>query len=303
MTLSPKALAIAASAPLALGASSGTEAFVPGLRGVAGVGDATRTGWQVIDQGAPVAREAGASALSHGIFAIGVVATGAALRKRQAARTSLRAGASTQGKPVAVPFLPEPEYRKTNGGPGFGDPFIREADAGFDPLNYALGKGLFDAGPKAVPGTAYYNFRESEIKHARFAMLASLGIFFERGRYETFEQLGLASGPDALTTEEIDALPGVPDWFFPAIIGIQFLAEYYNQQNETDGDFLSVEYKKDRCPGDLNFDPLNFKGLSAAFGKDLVHLHNAELKHGRLAMVAVTIYLFRELVVEGETLG
>merc|ERR1719453_2290072 len=215
-------------------------------------------------------------------------------------RTSLRAGA--QGKPVAVPFLPEPGYRKTNGGPGFGDPFLREADAGFDPLNYALGKGLFDAGPKAVPGTAYYNFRESEIKHCRFAMLASLGIFFERGRYETLEQLGLETNSN-LSTEEIDALPGVPTWFFPAIIGIQFLAEYYNQQNETDGDFLSVEYKKDRCPGDLNFDPLNLKGLSAAFGKDLIHLHNAELKHGRIAMVAVTIYLFRELVLEGETFG
>jgi len=218
---------------------------------------------------------------------------------RHTNRTSRRAAAPS--KPVAVPFLPEPEYRKTNGGPGFGDPFIREADAGFDPANYAMGVGLFDAGPKAVPGTAYYNFRESEIKHCRFAMLASLGVFFERGRYETLEQFGFPV--EQLSPAEVDALPGVPAWFFPVIIGIQFLAEYYNQQNENDGDFLSVEYVKERCPGDLGFDPLNFKGLSAAFGKDLVHLHNAELKHGRLAMVGVTVYLFRELVLEGETLG
>jgi len=280
-----------------------TDAFVPGLRGVAGGSDAPPTGWQATDQGASVSKDATAPALSYGLLAIGAVATGAALRKRRAARTSLRAGASAQGKPVAIPFLPEPQYRSTDGGPGFGDPYIREADAGFDPLNYALGKGLFDGGPKAVPGTVYYNFRESEIKHCRFAMLSSLGILFERGRYETFEQLGLETGPDALTPEQVDALEGVPSWFFPAIIGIQFLAEYYNQQNETDGDFLSVEYRKERCPGDLNFDPLNFKGLSAAFGKDIVHLHNAELKHGRIAMVAVTVYLFRELVLEGETLG
>lgn len=204
---------------------------------------------------------------------------------------------------MAVPFLPEPEYRKTPGGPGFGDPFLREADAGFDPLNYAMGEGLFDGGPNSKPGTVYYNFRESEIKHCRFAMAASLGIFFERGRYELLEQLGFETGPDALTTEQVDALPGTPTWFFPLIIGIQFLAEYYNQQEETDGDFLSVEYKKDRCPGDLNFDPLNFRGISAAFGKDIFWLHNAELKHGRLAMLAVTIYLFRELVIEGENLG
>jgi len=253
--------------------------------------------------GVPITNGTGAPPFLHCFLAIGVMATGATLRKRQASRTSLRAAGSAKGKPVAVPFLPEPQYRRTNGGPGFGDPFIREADAGFDPLNYALGKGLFDGGPKAVPGTVYYNFRESEIKHCRFAMLSSLGILFERGRYETVEQLGLATGADELTPAQIDALPGVPDWFFPVIIGIQFLAEYYNQQNETDGDFLSVEYRKDRCPGDLNFDPLNFQGLSSAFGKDIVWLHNAELKHARIAMVAVTVYLFRELVLEGETLG
>merc|ERR1712216_587561 len=57
--------------------------------------------------------EEGSPTFSHGVLAIGVVAAGAALRKRHTNRTSRRAAAPS--KQVAVPFLPEPEYRKTNG--------------------------------------------------------------------------------------------------------------------------------------------------------------------------------------------
>merc|ERR1712150_102127 len=78
-------------------------------------------------------------------------------------------------------------------------------------------------------------------------------------------------------------------------IGYQALAEYSLQRKEDDGDFLSVEYKKDRLPGDLGFDPLGFaKGANA----DIIGLHNVEINTGRLAMIGVTSFLVREFIVK-----
>merc|ERR1711966_2570 len=73
------------------------------------------------------------------------------------------------------------------------------------------------------------------------------------------------------------------------------LAEYNLQRTKADGDFSSIEYKKDRCPGDLGFDPL---GLSKGKGADLVTLHNTEVNAGRLAMIGLTTFLFKEFVVK-----
>mmetsp|Transcript_118092 Transcript_118092/g.381144 ORF Transcript_118092/g.381144 Transcript_118092/m.381144 type:complete len:269 (+) Transcript_118092:116-922(+) len=179
------------------------------------------------------------------------------------------------------------------------DPWLGSADLGFDPLNVSVSSGVFDGGATASPATVYYNYRESEVKHGRFAMAAFLAIFAEAAdRSALFHQLGFVGAEDRL-----DGTLGLDEVQAPVLIvglGYQALAEYNLQRDEADGDFTSVEYKKDRCPGDLGFDPL---GLGRGKGSDFVGLHNIEVNSGRLAMIGITSFLFREFVAKDPALA
>merc|ERR1711992_459183 len=176
----------------------------------------------------------------------------------------------------------------------FQDPWLGSADLGFDPLNLATKGGIFDTADTAVPETTYYNYRESEVKHGRFAMVAFLAIFAEAAdRSALLNQLGQAGAQDTL-----DGTLGLDEVQAPVLLtllGYQALAEYNLQRKEDDGDFLSVEYKKDRLPGDLGFDPL---GLGKGKGADIVGLHNVEVNSGRLAMIGITSFLVKEFIVK-----
>jgi hypothetical protein len=177
----------------------------------------------------------------------------------------------------------------------YSDPWLAGADLGFDPLNLAVGTGVFDKAPTAVPETTYYNYRESEVKHGRFAMVAFLAIFFEEAdRLAVLKQLGFPGAVDNL-----DATLGLDEVQAPVLligIGVQALAEYNLQKSEDDGNILSVEYKKDRCPGDLGFDPV---GVLAGKGtQNKVYLHNVEVNTGRLAMIGVTAFLAQEFLLK-----
>jgi hypothetical protein len=184
----------------------------------------------------------------------------------------------------------------------FVDPWLEAADLGFDPLNLAVGSvrttaagAVFQSGTAVVPETTYYNYRESEVKHGRFAMAAFLAIFFEEAdRGALLKQLGVAGAPDTL-----DATLGLDEVQAPVLLiglGAQALAEYSKQNKEDDGSFLSVEYNRDRCPGDLGFDPLGMGAGNSTAQK--VGLHNAEVNLGRLAMIGVTSFLFKEFLVK-----
>ncbi|CAE8630938.1 unnamed protein product [Polarella glacialis] len=170
---------------------------------------------------------------------------------------------------------------------------------GFDPLNLAVAGGTFDKAVSAVPETTYYNYRESEVKHGRFAMVAFLAIFAEAAdRSAVLHQLGQVKIEDKL-----DGTLGLDEVQAPVLLvglGIQALAEYNLQNSEKDGNFLSVEYKKDRMPGDLGFDPL---GLGKGTGADKKGLHNTEINTGRLAMIGVTTFLFKEFIVKDASLA
>jgi len=174
----------------------------------------------------------------------------------------------------------------------FKDPWLGSADFGFDPLNVAVGSGIFDKGEKAVPETTYYNYRESEVKHGRFAMIAFLAIFAESAdRGALLAQLGQAGAVDRL-----DGTLGLDEVQAPVLaigLGIQALAEFNLQKSEDDGDILSVQYKKERIPGNLGFDPL---GLGK--GDSVKDLHNTEINAGRLAMIGITSFLLKEFVVK-----
>jgi len=170
------------------------------------------------------------------------------------------------------------------------DPWLGSADFNFDPLKFAVGSA-FDKGTSVAPATTYYNYRESEVKHGRFAMAAFLSIFFEDvDREALFQQLGFSGAVDNL-----DATLGLDQGQGPVLllgIGAQALAEYSKQRKENDGSFLSVEYDMNRCPGDLGFDPLGF-GKSRS-PEEFIGLHNAEVNLGRLAMIGTTTFIFKE---------
>jgi hypothetical protein len=175
----------------------------------------------------------------------------------------------------------------------FSDPWLGSADLGFDPLNVSVSAGTFDKTNKNKEAV-YYNYRESEVKHGRFAMTAFLAIFFESAdRSAVLHQLGQVKIEDKL-----DGTLGLDEVQAPVLLiglGIQALAEYNLQRTKEDGDFSSVEYKKERCPGDLGFDPI---GLSKGKGADVKGLHNIEVNLGRLAMIGLTSFLWKEFLVK-----
>ena len=194
----------------------------------------------------------------------------------------------------SAPAPPPPKPKKAESYKDFVDPWLGSADFGFDPLNLAVSGGIFDTAATAVPETTYYNYRESEVKHGRFAMIAFLAIFAETAdRGALLKQLGVAGAQDNL-----DGTLGLDEVQLPVLVvglGAQGLAEYSLQRKEDDGNFLSVEYNRDRQPGDLGFDPL---GLVAGPGADKVATHNLEVNVGRLAMIGVTAFLFKEFVAK-----
>jgi len=170
------------------------------------------------------------------------------------------------------------------------DRWIGSADLGFDPLTLSISKGFFDRA-NACQQAVYYNYRESEVKHGRFAMVGFLAIFCEGAdRDAVLNQVGFVNAQDNL-----DGTLGLDEVQGPVLLvglGVQALAEYSKQRKEEDDDFTSVEYQPDRCPGDLGFDPLSLGG------GDLKGVHNIEVNTGRLAMIGLTSFLFKEFLIK-----
>jgi hypothetical protein len=180
----------------------------------------------------------------------------------------------------------------------FSDPWLGSADLGFDPLNVSVSAGTFDKSVKDKEAV-YYNYRESEVKHGRFAMTAFLAIFFESAdRSAVLHQLGQVKIEDKL-----DGTLGLDEVQAPVLLAglaLQAFAEFNLQRTKENGDFSSVEFKKERCPGDLGFDPI---GLSKGPGADVKGLHNIEVNTGRLAMIGLTTFLFKEFLVKDASLA
>eukprot|EP00413_Alexandrium_margalefii_P018861 CAMPEP_0204533798 /NCGR_PEP_ID=MMETSP0661-20131031/12492_1 /ASSEMBLY_ACC=CAM_ASM_000606 /TAXON_ID=109239 /ORGANISM="Alexandrium margalefi, Strain AMGDE01CS-322" /LENGTH=293 /DNA_ID=CAMNT_0051540185 /DNA_START=65 /DNA_END=946 /DNA_ORIENTATION=+ len=239
---------------------------------------------------ASAAAAAGTRAGATGLASLGLLALAVGV---SSARRSQRRPATSRsffgGAASPPPPKKEPQSYKD-----FSDPWLGAADLGFDPLNLAVKGGTFDTAATAVPETTYYNYRESEVKHGRFAMIAFLAIFAESAdRNAVLRQLGNANVDDTL-----DATLGLDEVQLPVLlvgIGAQALAEYNLQKDEDDGNFLSVEYKADRIPGNLGFDPL---GLGKGEGSDLVGLHNIEVNTGRLGMIGITSFLVKEYIAK-----
>ena len=121
-------------------------------------------------------------------------------------------------------------------------------------------------------GLDLYWFAEAELKHARGAMLATLGLLAQEAG---FVVPGLPTGKNQVATfwENLDSNPGP---IFAAFIFLG-MAEIVSGVAITEG-----RKSGDRAPGDYKFNPLNF-GKS---DKEKKELAVKEIRNGRLAMWA-----------------
>jgi len=171
----------------------------------------------------------------------------------------------------SIPFLARPKYL-TGELPG---------DVGFDPLNFA-------SNPELV-----IEYREAEIKHGRLAMLAAAG-------WPVSELLDgkIASTMQMSTVVDVnDRVPSLfnggmdkisPVWW-GFCLGLTAAIDLYGVQR--------ARTEQDYTPGDLGFDPLGFYPPKED-EEGRFDMRVKEIKHGRLAMIAIVAFAVQEFVTK-----
>jgi hypothetical protein len=194
---------------------------------------------------------------------------------------------STNNKPPPTPLS---KYSKSI-------PFLRRppnldgttyaGDVGFDPFNFS------SSSPEQL---VYY--REAEMKHSRLAMLAAAGWPISElldkklaGWLDMDSVLGSDDRVPSILNGGMDNVS--PIWWgfclgLAAAIDLRGIqnSRYSNNDDESDND-------KVYQPGDYGFDPL---GLYPDDLQGQQRMQLAEIKHGRLAMIAITAFAFQEYV-------
>jgi hypothetical protein len=166
-------------------------------------------------------------------------------------------------------------------------------DVGFDPLNLGSGRIVW--------------MRDAEVKHARLAMLAAAGWPLSELWHK---QIASAIGLDSILAAE-DKAPSVlnggltNEWVYAVVavtLAIGAALEFKAMEaSSKDG------YK----PGDYGFDPIGLYAFRGTFGLDRVaekltieqkninarkDMELAEIKNGRLAMLAITGMCLQEFI-------
>jgi hypothetical protein len=144
----------------------------------------------------------------------------------------------------------------------------------YDPLDMLK---LHDRAPTVFPHPKW--LRESELKHCRIAMLASIGAFTAQWGLAIPGYTPVASGDP---TENLNQF--VLDWpfgFTQILFSIALI-----EGTSFPGEFWFG--KGDREAGDLGYDPLGFFKNKTDAQKEQMQLK--ELKNGRLAMIAMAAY-------------
>jgi len=93
-------------------------------------------------------------------------------------------------------------------------------------------------------------------------------------------------------------LGNLPAWFLPAVFAVSAWIELVPKKQGNRVELLKYKAGADRVPGDLSFDPLALKGTFTAMGYSFSHLHNAEVKHGRAAMLAIAGFVLQEFITK-----
>lgn len=159
---------------------------------------------------------------------------------------------------------------------------VMAGNKGFDPANFAKSPDLL------------LQYREAELKHARLAMLASVGwVMSELWHTPISDLLGkenllqedagefLAKAPSVLN----GGLQSVPPFFWVTSFLFAGVVEAWRMLNISDKPMSFT-------PGALGFDPLGFYEQETAKGK--LELETKEINNGRLAMIAIAFFAAAE---------
>jgi hypothetical protein len=169
---------------------------------------------------------------------------------------------------ASLPFLAKPSLLQDL--PGSRD---------FDPFNFAANEDSLQF------------MRESEIRHARIAMLAAVGWpiseLLDRKLAYLFEMKPLLVYQDRVPSVLNGGLGRTPAAFWASVLGVTAAIETFDMMRRNSAEKNGVEY----LPGNLGFDPL---GLAGKTTEERKYKLSAELFNGRLAMLAITGFALQE---------
>lgn len=157
-------------------------------------------------------------------------------------------------------------------------------DVGFDPLGFSKSKKTL------------YWMREAEVKHSRLAMLAAVGWPLSELLHKNLANILQMDSILAYNDKAPSILNGGLSNTYAAgtLIATSALSAFLERKSMDSGNVFWNEKKSlNYVPGDLGFDPYD---LYSKRGGDKRSMETAELKHGRLAMIAVLGYVVQELV-------
>jgi hypothetical protein len=158
-------------------------------------------------------------------------------------------------------------------------------DVGFDPLGFAkTKKGL-------------YWMREAEIKHARLAMLGAAGWPLSELWHK---QIASFFGLQSILADN-DRAPSLLNgglsnaWVTGMLMMSIIIAGILEGKAMNSGEiFWNSDKPDDYVPGKVGFDPLNLYNVR---GNKMI-METAEIKNGRLAMIAITAFVFQEFATK-----
>ena len=144
----------------------------------------------------------------------------------------------------------------------------------FDPLQLANTKFL-----SAPTDNAFFNYREAEIKHGRFAMLAAVAYPLQENLHPIIAtKLDL---PNKLSSQNIS--PSLVNGNFDMPSFVLFLAL---------ASFLEITKTSTTFPADYDWRITKYDDETPEF----FALQNGEIWNGRLAMIAVVGYVVQEFI-------
>jgi hypothetical protein len=192
---------------------------------------------------------------------------------------------SFEAAPTPVPAAPKPRKTVQWIPLKINAPLVLDGslagDVGFDPVGFSRSKNTL------------FWMREAEIKHSRLAMLAAVGWpISELWHKEIAQVFGLES--ILMSNGRVPSLlnGGLSNvWASGILVMSILLAGYLEGKAMNSGEiFWSSEKSEGYVPGDYGFDPLQLGGIRGN-SKDM---QTAEIKNGRLAMLAITGFAFAE---------
>jgi Chlorophyll A-B binding protein len=181
-------------------------------------------------------------------------------------------------------------------------------NAGFDPLGFVQNQ------------EDLFMYREAEIKHARLAMLVGVVIkvaavndlffitrcshvrnflsqaaagwplseLFDRQIAESLGLPPMLDAGDSVPAMLNDSLNSISPVFWGSCLGMSAAIDFYGTSKAREGDPSYI-------PGNLGFDPL---GLYPLDKERRARIELVEIKHGRLAMIAVAGFAFQEFATK-----